>query len=404
MKKSTAFWLSVKSLLPGQVKKYPGKIKVLNLSIILLSLFLISCQKEMQNLIIPAKSNGNTLKSVTICETPLIAAQNITAGTVTATFNAAGNQLTITYSTINTGYCLTETHLDVEINPANFPQANSGNPKVNQFAYGANLGCETAWTQVVDLNTVSGWSLGDTVFIAANASVKKIPGGKKEAWGQGLAFPGNNWAMYFFCLQPSCGNPFTDSRDGKSYTTVQIGSQCWMAQNLNIGTKTIGSADQTNNSIIEKYCYGDLESNCDVYGGLYQWNEMMQYVTTEGVQGICPTGWHLPTDAEWTTLTTYLGGESVAGGKLKETGTIHWFPNTGATNESGFTAVPAGYRYDYGGTFGFGSIGNYGYWLSSSESSAGSAWTWGVNYGGSSVGRYGYPKYNGFSVRCLKDN
>jgi len=272
MKSPTAFWLSVKSLLPGQVKKYTGKIKVLNLSIILLSLFLISCQKEMQNLIIPAKSNGNTLKSVTICETPLIAAQNITAGTVTSTFNAAGNQLTITYSTLNTGYCLTETHLDVEINPANFPQANSGNPKVNQFAYGANLGCETAWTQVVDLNTVSGWSLGDTVFIAANAKVKKIPGGTKEAWGQGLPFPSNNWAMYFFCLQPSCGNPFTDSRDGKTYNTVQIGDQCWFKENLNVGTRINGVQEQTDNSVIEKYCYADLESNCDIYGGLYQWH------------------------------------------------------------------------------------------------------------------------------------
>ena len=339
---------------------------------------------------------------MTICETPLIASQNITAGTVTSTFNAAGNQLTITYSTLNTGYCLTETHLDVEINPANFPQANSGNPKVNQFAYGANLGCETAWTQVVDLNTVSGWSLGDTVFIAANAKVKKIPGGTKEAWGQGLPFPSNNWAMYFFCLQPSCGNPITDSRDGQTYNTVQIGTQCWMSQNLNIGTKVNGLTEQTNNNIIEKYCYNNDESYCDVYGGLYQWNEMMQYVTTEGVQGICPTGWHLPTDAEWTTLTTYLGGESVAGGKLKETGTIHWLaPNNGATNESGFTAVPAGNRDFYGSFLG---IGYYVYWWSSSEYGTSLAWYRYPYYTDSNVTSYVTGKSYGLSVRCLKDN
>ena len=81
----------------------------------------------------------------------------------------------------------------------------------------------------------------------------------------------------------SCGQPFTDTRDGKSYKTVQIGTQCWMAQNLNIGTKILGNADQTNNNIIDKYCYGDDDANCNIYGGLYQWNEAMQYLTTEGV-------------------------------------------------------------------------------------------------------------------------
>ena len=96
-----------------------------------------------------------------------------------------------------------------------------------------------------------------------------------------------------------------------------------MAENLNVGTRINGSGSQTNNSTIEKYCYDDNEANCTTYGGLYQWDESMQYSTMPGVQGICPTGWHLPTDAEWTTLTTYLGGEGIAGGKKKETGTTH---------------------------------------------------------------------------------
>ena len=79
-----------------------------------------------------------------------------------------------------------------------------------------------------------------------------------------------------------------------------------MAENLNVGTRISGSSNQTNNSIIEKYCYDDLEANCNTYGGLYQWDEAMQYSATEGVKGICPTGWHLPTDAEWTTLADFL--------------------------------------------------------------------------------------------------
>ena len=124
-----------------------------------------------------------------------------------------------------------------------------------------------------------------------------------------------------------------------------------MAENLNIGTTISGATDMANNSIIEKYCNENNTANCDTYGGLYQWNEMMEYSTTPGVQGICPTGWHLPTDAEWTVLTSYLGGESIAGGKMKTTGTIEagtglWYaPNNGATNSSGFSALPGGYRY-----------------------------------------------------------
>jgi len=120
-----------------------------------------------------------------------------------------------------------------------------------------------------------------------------------------------------------------------------------------------------------------------------------------GIQGVCPAGWHLPSDAEWTELTDYLGGTTGAGGKLKETGTTHWnSPNTGATNETGFTALPGGYRYDFG-TFYY--IGFYGYWWSASEFNATSAWYRGMGYSNSNVGRDYYYKELGFSVRCLRD-
>jgi uncharacterized protein (TIGR02145 family) len=201
----------------------------------------------------------------------------------------------------------------------------------------------------------------------------------------------------------SCGQPITDSRDGKTYPTVQIGTQCWMAQNLNIGARISETSNQTNNSIIEKYCYNNDENNCNTYGGLYQWDEAMQYSTTPGVQGICPTGWHLPTDAEWTTLTTFLGGETIAGGKMKEAGLTHWnAPNTGATNSSGFTALPGGGRYD----FGYVDYLTYNaFFWSSSQSGATSAWDRYLNYNNESVYRYNYYNYKsyGFSARCLKD-
>jgi uncharacterized protein (TIGR02145 family) len=120
-----------------------------------------------------------------------------------------------------------------------------------------------------------------------------------------------------------------------------------------------------------------------------------------GVQGVCPDGWHLPSDDEWTELTDYLGGTSDAGGKLKETGTTHWnSPNTGATNETGFTALPGGYRFSNGA---FNGIGYNGTWWSATEGSASDAWDRGVNYLDSNVGSYDGSKEVGFSVRCVRD-
>ncbi|MBK7031387.1 MAG: hypothetical protein IPH45_20320 [Bacteroidales bacterium] len=151
----------------------------------------------------------------------------------------------------------------------------------------------------------------------------------------------------------SCPSSFIDGRDGKTYHGIQIGNQCWMKENLNYGIKINDTQNPSNNGITEKHCYNNDENNCTIYGGLYSWMEMMQYESTPGIQGICPSGWYIPTDDEWTVLTSYLGGESIAGGKLKETGYTHWMsPNTGATNISGFSALGAGDRnYWVGGGY-----------------------------------------------------
>jgi hypothetical protein len=101
--------------------------------------------------------------------------------------------------------------------------------------------------------------------------------------------------------------------ESKTYNTVQIGDQCWFRENLNVGTKinsTSSGYQQTDNGVLEKYCYNNEESNCDTYGGLYEWTEAMQYVTTEGTQGICPSGWHIPSKGEWQTLQTYVGNQA----------------------------------------------------------------------------------------------
>ena len=225
----------------------------------------------------------------------------------------------------------------------------------------------------------------------------------------------------------TCGGTLTDTRDGKTYSTILIGSQCWMAQNLNIGSKIAGANEQANNSTIEKYCYNDLETNCNVYGGLYQWAETVQYlngatnttswspVPTGNVQGICPSGWHIPTDAEWCTMenTVEAGTDAscnttgwrgtATGGKLKEAGSIHWTATNecgGTCNTSGFTALPGGCRFTDGS---FNNISYNGSWWTATEYDATTAWYRILDYSTATVYRYGNVKANGFSVRCLKD-
>lgn len=188
--------------------------------------------------------------------------------------------------------------------------------------------------------------------------------------------------------------------DNNNYTIVQIGTQTWMAENLNVGVRINGLVDQTNNSIIEKYCYDNNDSNCAVYGGIYQWDEAMQYSTTPGIQGICPAGWHFPTDGEWTILMTNLGNDNEAA-QMKETGTAHWLsPNTNATNSSGFTALPGGYR-NTDGTFG--EIGSVGSWGCSTEYDIYEAYYWDLDHS-NYVFRNNWYKDGGFCIRCIQDN
>jgi uncharacterized protein (TIGR02145 family) len=211
-------------------------------------------------------------------------------------------------------------------------------------------------------------------------------------------YSGSAWKMMTMTNDgESCG---TVSYGGEIYTTVVIGTQCWMNENLNIGIAIIGANNQTDNGITEKYCYDNDPDNCLMFGGLYQWDEMMQYVTTSGTKGICPVGWHIPTDAEWDTLRAYLGGISVAGGAMKETGTYHWSePNTGATNSSGFTSLPAGYRV--GSSFNQLTI-TAGFWSSDAYSSA-AAYSWHHYFNTASMSKDYDTKSTGFSCRCIKN-
>jgi len=186
-------------------------------------------------------------------------------------------------------------------------------------------------------------------------------------------------------------------------SSVKIGNQTWMTQNLDVEKFRNGDiipqvTDPTAWAALTTgaWCYYNNDpANGSLYGKLYNW-----YAVNDP-RGLAPTGWHVPSDAEWTILANALGGSLVAGGEMKEAGTLNWTtPNTGGNNNSGFAGLPGGYRNGFGP---FSSVGNYGYWWSSTESSPTDAWFRYLYYNDGRFNRnYGNRRY-GFSVRCLRD-
>jgi uncharacterized protein (TIGR02145 family) len=191
--------------------------------------------------------------------------------------------------------------------------------------------------------------------------------------------------------------------DGNKYVTVKIGSQEWMAENLKTtryrnGDTVPNISDdlEWNNLTTGAWCYYDKSLGYGlIYGKLYNW------FAVHDSRNLAPEGWHVATDADWSTLTNYLGGQFGAGGMLKETDTIHWQkPNSGATNETGFSALPGGYR-DYTGAFY--NIGSIGYWWSSTENNTTTAWFRFMLYSSSNANWNYHNKGVGFAVRCVRD-
>ena len=207
---------------------------------------------------------------------------------------------------------------------------------------------------------------------------------------------------------------FTDTRDNNEYRWVNIGNQVWMAENLKYLPEVTGSGTgsiTTPSYYVHGYngtvvADAKATSNYSTYGVLYNWPAAMDGSSSSttnpsGVQGVCPTGWHLPSSSEFTELTDYLGGTLTAGGSLKETSTTHWTsPNNGATDDVNFTALPGGYRVNTGS---FGHLGTYGHWWTTSVYDATLAWSFYLYYNEISVYNNASYKEMGFSVRCVKD-
>ncbi|MFH2095485.1 MAG: FISUMP domain-containing protein [Bacteroidota bacterium] len=205
--------------------------------------------------------------------------------------------------------------------------------------------------------------------------------------------------------QFNCGNNFTDPRDGKIYPTVQIGSQCWFAKNLNYGTftqsTTSGSphSNVSNNGVVQKYCYNNVEDSCISLGGMYEWDELMNYTTTEKTQGICPDGWHIPSDQELKEMEMAIGMSQTEADNLGQRGTDEGTKlRTGGS--SGFEALLNGYRYVYGQSAGYST--EYYLWTSTVDSAdATKAYYRSLRSSHTQVERARALQIHGFSIRCL---
>ncbi|MCB0746911.1 MAG: fibrobacter succinogenes major paralogous domain-containing protein [Ignavibacteriae bacterium] len=204
-------------------------------------------------------------------------------------------------------------------------------------------------------------------------------------------------------ITPPPGTTSTIEYEGQVYRTrLMPDGNRWMTDNLNVGNMIAGTSNMTNNIVIEKYCYANNPSNCAIYGGLYQWNEMMQYTSIQGVKGICPSGWHIPTNSEWTTLIMSIPSPDkasrLAGNvPLWVNGALKQSQNFGS---SGFDALPSGWRSTDGMLLNQGFDGVF--W-SSTESTSTNAMSTFIDSQSTALNQFRTIKSQGFSVRCVQD-
>lgn len=275
--------------------------------------------------------------------------------------------------------------------------------KAASFEY---IGSENPGPQSKKISSVQGFSfkLGDELLYIAYTNT--LQSGMLDSPATSKIY-----TFQFATNMPCPGTP-TVTYEGQVYNTIQIFSQCWLKENLNVGTMIPGSQQMSNDSIIEKYCYNNEIDSCTKYGGLYLWNEMMQYTTQQGTQGICPPDWHIPTDEEWKVLegavdSLYRIGNPQwdidadyrgfnVGTNLKTTSGWPW--GGSGTDLFGFSCLPGGYC---AGGF-FGEILGSGYQWTSTEIAGGEYYRL-LLYNDQKVGRGGWYEGYGRSIRCIRD-
>jgi uncharacterized protein (TIGR02145 family) len=222
---------------------------------------------------------------------------------------------------------------------------------------------------------------------------------KGTKYGNDMTFTTSDANIDAIFFNPDLTYGSVSDIDGNTYKTIKIGTQTWMAENL----KTTKYNDGTFIAYLGCTWYkNDIGTYKDVYGALYSWDVVNPVMNPQ--KNVCPAGWHVPGETEWNLLSTYLGGANSAGGKLKETGTMHWVnTNTGATNETGFTALPGGYNKN--GVGNFLNLGAMGFWWSTTiDNISGLPLYWIMYNNESDVGSSVENKNSGLSVRCVRDN
>jgi len=332
---------------------------------------------------------------------------------------SAGNSITLPSggNLSRSGYAFGGWNTNSNGNGTNYSAGSSYTPTGNVTLYAKWNAVSTSTTYTVTFNSNGGSgtvpsaqtvSAGNSITLPSGSNLSRsgyaFGGWNTNSSGNGTNYsagssytPTGNVTLYAKwnpVTQPT-GETFVDGRDGKTYRKVRIGTQTWMAENLNY--------DVPNNTT--DVCYSNNNANCATYGRLYNWSTAMGGASSSSsspsrVQGVCPVGWHLPSDAEWTTLTSYVG--SNAGTKLKSS--TGWNSYSGVpvgTDNYGFSALPGGYGNSSGN---FNDAGYNGYWWSATEYDASYAWSRYMYYNDGSVGRYNYGGKTGlFSVRCLQD-
>ena len=332
-----------------------------------------------------------------------VTAYNVRAYAINSVGTAYGNQ--INFSTVSLPVVTTTAVSGVLSTQAtsggNVTSSGGGSVTARGVAYGTSQNPTT-----LGLTTVNGSGTG--VFTSSMAGLSPTTLYYVRAYATtsaGTAY-GSQVSFTTSAVPFICGTNTVSDVDGNVYNTVQIGAQCWTQSNLKVSKYRNGdniptglsNTDWQSTTAGAYAIYDNNPVNDGLYGKLYNHYAVMDN------RGLCPTGWHVPTDGEWTTLENHLGGWSVAGGALKSTATQPtpggWLsPNTGATNSSGFSAGPGGVRSHYGAFFNFG----HGSWWSSSLSGT---YAWSrrlVTYYGNGVDRTFNNRSNGFSVRCLRD-
>jgi uncharacterized protein (TIGR02145 family) len=341
------------------------------------------------------------------------------SGTWSPTLNSTA---TTTYTfTPSSGQCATTATMTITINPATVPTFTQVGPYTSGTSIPAlpttsNNNITGIWSPAINNTATTTYTFTPTAGQCATTTTMVIT--IQSAFNYTLTSNAtHNTICSGTAVTLSVNIPGASSItdiDGNTYETVQIGTQIWMKENLRTTKYSDGTAiplvtdnavwasNYNNGTTLPMMSWYDNDQatyTANKFGALYNWYAVSP--STNGNKNICPTGWNVPSDAEWTVLSNYLGGESVAGGKMKSTGTQYWLsPNAGATNESGFSGLPGGTRANDGA---FYSIGSFGYWWSSTEFNTDQPWLrrlyydWGIIYSASGS------KTLAFSVRCVKD-